>query len=107
LRSANVAPVLQAELATARREHAALDRATARVLTAVDGGVQEAQARALARDTALVLQAALLHRTSTPAVFQAFCDSRLAAQSDVFGALDERADLDAIIARSMPIESLT
>ncbi len=105
LRGADVAPVLEAELAAARAEHTALDRTAARVLHAVDGGVPEAQARALARDTALVLQAALLHRSSTPAVFQAFCDSRLAAQSDVFGALHERADLDAIVTRSMPVET--
>jgi putative acyl-CoA dehydrogenase len=103
LRGADVAPVLQAELGAARGAHAALDRTAARVLAAVDGGVPEAQARVLARDTALLLQAALLHRTAPTAVFSAFCDSRLAASPDVLGALNEAADLDLLIERAMPV----
>ncbi|MBI5722030.1 MAG: acyl-CoA dehydrogenase family protein [Burkholderiales bacterium] len=104
LRGADVAPALEHELRDARGAHAALDRAAARVLAAIGGGVPEAQSRILARDTALVLQAALLRRISPPAVFEAFCASRLAASSDVFGALDERADLDPIIERAIPVE---
>jgi len=104
LRGADVAPALEHELRGTRGANAALDAAAARVLAAIDGGVPEAQSRILARDAALVLQAALLHRISTPAVFEAFCASRLANSSDVFGALDERADLDPIIERAMPVE---
>jgi putative acyl-CoA dehydrogenase len=104
LRGADVAPALEHELRGARGANAALDRAVARVLAAIDAGVPEAQSRILARDAALVLQAALLHRISPPAVFEAFCASRLAASSDVFGALDERADFDPIIERAMPVE---
>ena len=88
-----------------RGAHASLDRAIGRVLAGLDGGVPEAQARMLARDTALVLQAALLARISPPPVFEAFCASRLETGSDVFGALDERVDLDPIIERAMPVET--
>lgn len=103
LRGIDVAPALEHELREARGANAALDRAAARVLLAIDAVVPEARSRILARDTALVLQAALLHRISTPAVFEAFCAARLAAGSDVFGALDTGADLDAIIERARPV----
>ncbi len=99
---ADVAPALQAEFAAARGAHAAFDRAADSVLLRVDGGNSEAQARALARDTALLLQAALLHRQSPGFVFAAFCDARLAQASDVFGLLGAGHDLDALINRAMP-----
>jgi putative acyl-CoA dehydrogenase len=104
LRGADVAPALEHELRGVRGAHAALDAAAARVLAAIDHGVPEAQSRILARDAALVLQAALLHRISPPAVFEAFCAARLQAGSDVFGVLGEGADLDPIIERAMPVE---
>ena len=104
LRGADVAPALEHELRAARGAHAALDRAAVRVLQGVDGGVPEAQSRLLARDTALVLQAALLHRISPPPVFEAFCASRLAASSDIFGVLPEHTDVDTLIERAMPVE---
>ncbi|MBL8325262.1 MAG: acyl-CoA dehydrogenase family protein [Rubrivivax sp.] len=104
LRGADVAPAFEHEMRAARGASPSLDRATARVLAALDAGVPEAQSRILARDTALVLQAALLHRISPRAVFEAFCASRLEASCDVFGALDARADLDAIVERAMPAE---
>jgi putative acyl-CoA dehydrogenase len=102
LRGADVASALEHELKSARGTHAAFDAAVTRVLAGLDGGVAEAQARGLARDTALVLQAALLARISPPAVFDAFCAARLADRCDVFGALDSRADLDVLIERSLP-----
>ncbi len=105
LRGARVADALEHELAPVRGAHAALDRAIARVLGGVDGVTEEAQARGLARELALVLQASLLRRHSTDAVFAAFCASRLAAAADVFGLLPAAADLDAIIARAMPQEA--
>jgi putative acyl-CoA dehydrogenase len=61
----------------------------------------EAQARRLARDIAVLLQAALLHR-STPQVFSAFCASRLDAAADVFGLLPAGTEVDAIVRRAMP-----
>jgi putative acyl-CoA dehydrogenase len=104
LRGADVAPALEHEWRGARGAHPAFDRTAARVLMALEQGVPEAQSRILARDVALVLQAALLQRISPPAVFAAFCASRLAAANDVFGALDAAADLDFILERAMPRE---
>ena len=73
----------------------------------------EAQARRLARDVALLLQAALLFRqvpsaasgAGFGAVFGAFCDSRLADACDVFGLLGAAHDLDTLISRAMPTET--
>jgi putative acyl-CoA dehydrogenase len=95
-----VADALVREMAPAKGAHQALDAALARVLHGLDGATDEAQARRLARDTALVLQAALLRQHSTDAVFNAFCASRLADASDVFGALPAGCDLAAIVARA-------
>ena len=106
LRGADVAQALERELAPSRGAHAALDRAAAAVLQQVDHGeVAEPQARRLARDVALVLQAALLQRQAPAAVFAAFCDRRLASASDVFGLLGAGHDLDALIHRAMPWEA--
>ena len=103
LRGADVAAALERELAPSRGAHAALDRAAAAVLRQVDfAAVAEPQGRRLARDVALVLQAALLHRQAPAAVFAAFCDSRLGTASDVFGLLGEGHDLDALVQRAMP-----
>ena len=106
LRGADVAAALQRELAPSKCAHAALDRTAARVLHQIDhGDALEPQARRLARDVALVLQAALLHRTAPAAVFAAFCDARLDNPSDVFGTLSAGHDLDTIIQRAMPWEA--
>jgi len=105
LRGADVAAALARELAPSRGAHPALDRAGAAVLHAIgEATVAEPQARRLARDVALVLQAALLHRQSPGAVFAAFCDSRLDAAADVFGLLGAGHDLDTLIQRAMPWE---
>ncbi|MDT7834856.1 acyl-CoA dehydrogenase family protein [Aquabacterium sp. OR-4] len=105
LRSGPVAEALAHEMRPARGAHPALDAALARVLDGLDGGpssdFSEARARRLARDTALVLQAALLRQHSTDAVFQAFCAGRLAEGCDVFGALPAGCDLDAIVQRAL------
>jgi putative acyl-CoA dehydrogenase len=71
----------------------------------VDGITAEAQARRLARDLALLLQAALLRQHSTDAVFEAFCASRLEHAADVFGLLPAGIEPDPIIARAMPLEA--
>jgi len=76
------------------------------VLYGAGGGVAEAQARSLARDVALALQAALLQRQAPAAVFDAFCASRLQGAADVFGLLDEGADLDVIVERARPLETV-
>jgi|CXWL01.1.fsa_nt_gi putative acyl-CoA dehydrogenase len=105
LRGADVAPALEAEWAPARGSHAAFDHAADAVLAQIQGVTHEAQARRLARSLALVQQAALLCRQAPAAVFDAFCDSRLAGAADIFGLLGARHDLAALIARSMPLET--
>ena len=105
LRGADVAPALERELAPARGAHAAFDRAAAVVLDTVDHGVHEAQARILARDLALVLQAALLHLQAPGPVFEAFCLSRLAATPDVFGLLPAGIDCEALVLRALPAQT--
>jgi len=108
LRAGAVADALAHEMAPAKGAHPALDAALARVLHGLDGGAggpsgpsgDQAQARRLARDTALVLQAALLRQHSTDAVFAAFCASRLTEASDVYGTLPAGLDLAAIVARA-------
>ena len=105
LRGARVAEALALEVAPSQGHHAGLDRAIARVLDIADGRVDEAQARGLARELALVLQAAQLHRHSPPAVFDAFCRSRFDAAADVFGLLPAGTDLDSLIERARPVEN--
>ncbi len=101
LRGADVAPALEHEWAPVRGAHAAFDRGAAAVLARIDGITEEAQARGLARELALLLQASLLHRQAPAAVFDAFCDSRLAGAADVFGLLPARHDVDALVARAL------
>jgi putative acyl-CoA dehydrogenase len=60
LRAPEMAGALEHEVAPARHAHAVLDRSLAATLRAIDGLTEEAQARRLARDLALLLQAALL-----------------------------------------------
>jgi putative acyl-CoA dehydrogenase len=105
LRGSGVADALAAELSPLRGEHRALDAATARVLAEVDGAADEGTARRLAREAALLLQAAALRRSAPDAVFSAFCTSRLDERSDVFGLLPAGTDLDAIIGRAMPYDT--
>jgi len=102
LRSADVADALMSETADARAASPAVARQAARVTAALDGAADEAGARALARDTALLLQATLLHAHSPAEVFDAFCASRLDAAADVFGLLPARLPLQALIQRAMP-----
>ncbi len=101
LRSKDVAAALAHEVAASRAAHPLLDRAAERVLAQLEHGTEEAQARRLARDIALLLQASLL-RHSGPAVFDAFCASRLDSAVDAFGLLPAGIDLDAIIERAWP-----
>ena len=100
LRGGPVADALAREATPAKGEHVAFDAMLARVLHGLDGATDEAQGRRLARDTALLLQAALLRQHATDEVFNAFCASRLAEASDVFGALPAGCDLRAIVARA-------
>jgi len=105
LRGGAVADALARELAPVRGAGAAVERTLDATLQAVDGGTDEAQARHLARDLALLLQAALLRQHSTDAVFDAFCASRFPSAPDVFGMLGTGTDFDSIIRRAMPWEN--
>jgi len=102
LRGADVAAALAQELAPARGEHAAFDRLASTLPDRIDGSTDEAQARMLARDIALLVQAALLRRHSTDAVFAAFCGSRLDRAADVFGLLPAGTPFDALLERALP-----
>ena len=66
----------------------------------------ETQARALVRELVLALQAALLVKHAPVAVADAFCASRLTAESGgAFGLLPRGLDLRAIVERASPLTS--
>jgi putative acyl-CoA dehydrogenase len=100
LRKGPALDALMHELRPVRGANNALDRAIASLADRLDATVDEAQARWLARDLAVVMQAALLRQHSNDAVFDAFCRSRLAAAGDVFGLLPPGADVDGILKRA-------
>ena len=104
LRTGPVADALMHELQPARGANGALDRLAAGLPARVDGATDEAGARRLARDVALVVQAALLKQHAPAEVFDTFCASRLdqAGGGGAFGLLDAHAPLDALLARAMP-----
>jgi putative acyl-CoA dehydrogenase len=103
LRSGDVAGALAHEFAPARGAHPALDGAIERLLARAGETVDEIESRRFARDLALAVQGALLARTAPPAVFAAFCASRLAGGApDAFGELAAGTDFDAILRRAMP-----
>jgi len=103
LRKADAAAALAHELAPARGMHPALDRLADQLPIRVEQMATEMEARRLAQDVALAVQAALLSQTAPAAVFGAFCDSRLAGHwGHSFGSLGAGTDFDAIIARAQP-----
>ena len=100
---ADAAAALVHELAPARGAHPALDRLISALPSRVEQMQHEMEARRLAQDVALAVQAALLYQTAPAAVFSAFCDSRLAGNwGHTFGTLGAAADFDAILKRAMP-----
>ncbi|MGQ2980461.1 MAG: DNA alkylation response protein, partial [Polaromonas sp.] len=103
LRKGDAAAALAHELAPARGAHPALDRLAAALPTRVEEMSTEIEARRLAQDVALAVQAALLFQTAPSAVFGAFCDSRLAGNwGQAFGTLGAGLDVDTLIQRAMP-----
>ncbi|MDP3833197.1 MAG: acyl-CoA dehydrogenase family protein, partial [Hydrogenophaga sp.] len=103
LRKADAAAALAHELAPARGMHPALDRLAAQLPIRVEEMATDMEARRLAQDVALAVQAALLAQTAPGAVFGAFCDSRLDGQwGHSFGSLGAGVDFDAILERAMP-----
>ncbi|MBP7915423.1 MAG: isovaleryl-CoA dehydrogenase [Vitreoscilla sp.] len=110
LRGGPVAEAMAAELAPARGAHPTFDRLADGLLNAangrLDGLTDEAEARVLARDVALAVQAALLRQHAPDFVFQAFCDSRLASSDSLgaFGSLGRASPFDALIQRANPVQ---
>ncbi len=92
---------LMTELAPLAGAHAAVDRMVRALPDRMDGGTTEAQARLLARDAALLVQASLLRQHAPSFVFDAFVAARLVQGCDVFGALPEGLDVDAIVGRAL------
>jgi putative acyl-CoA dehydrogenase len=104
LRKGDVAAALAKELAPTHGAHAGLDRMAASLPLRIDSMTSEVEARSLARDVALAVQAALLYQTAPVAVFSAFCNSRLGGDwGAVFGTLGQGTDFDTIIDRAMPL----
>ena len=104
LRRADAAAALAHELAPAKGAHPALDRLAASLPVRVEEMATEMEARRLAQDVALAVQAALLFQSAPPAVFAAFCDSRLAGNwGQAFGTLGAGTDFDTILQRAMPV----
>jgi putative acyl-CoA dehydrogenase len=103
LRKGDVSAALVQELAPAKGAHPALDRLASTLPSRVELMATEMEARRLAQDVALAVQAALLYQTAPTAVFTAFCDSRLAGNwGHTFGTLGAAVDFDSIIERAMP-----
>ena len=103
LRKADAVAALERELSVAKGAHPALDRLAAALTAPIEDMASETEARALAQNVALAVQAALLYQTAPEPVFSAFCDSRIAGNwGHAFGTLAAGTDFDAIIARAMP-----
>ena len=103
LRKADAGAALARELAPAKGAHPALDRLAAALPARVEEMATEIEARRLAQDVALAVQAALLFQSAPTAVFSAFCDSRLAGNwGQAFGTLGAHTDFEALIQRAMP-----
>ncbi len=103
LRKSDAAASVAQECAPARGAHAALDRLVAGLPARIEAVPSEIEARRLAQDIALAVQASLLVQSTPESVSSAFCDSRLAGNwGHVFGTLDAGTDIDAILARARP-----
>ena len=96
-----VADALAAEFAPARGANGAFDRFAAALPARIDEATAEADARRLAQDIALAVQAALLRQHAPESVFDAFCRSRLGGDwGQAFGTLASATPFDEIVARA-------
>jgi len=103
LRQPDAAATLAQECAPALGADPALDRLLASLPARIDAAAPETEARLLAQDIALAMQASLLVQTAPQFVASAFCQSRLGRQwGHVFGTLGPGTDLDAILERARP-----
>jgi putative acyl-CoA dehydrogenase len=103
IRKADAGSALARELAPAKGAHPALDRMAAALPARVEAMATEIEARRLAQDVALAVQAALLYQCAPGAVFGAFCASRLGGDwGHAFGTLSAGTDFDTILQRALP-----
>ena len=103
LRKGDAIAALRKELAPARGQHAALDRLADAMPARIEAMASETEARRLAQDVALAVQASLLAQTAPAAVAGAFCASRLGGDwGNAFGTLGAGTDFDSIIQRAQP-----
>ncbi|SDY62053.1 putative acyl-CoA dehydrogenase [Variovorax sp. YR266] len=103
LRKGDAVAALTKELAPARGQHAALDRLADALPARIEAMASEAEARRLAQDVALAVQAALLVQTAPTAIAGTFCASRLGGDwGNAFGTLAAGTDFDSIIQRAQP-----
>ncbi len=94
---------LAAELGGSRGADSRFDEFVSALFRRIEIGPEEAEARRLAQDIALAVQASRLHRHAPPFVFDAFCASRLSpAWGGAFGTLGASTDFHAILARAHP-----
>ncbi|WP_298833228.1 isovaleryl-CoA dehydrogenase [uncultured Piscinibacter sp.] len=99
----SVAEALASELEPARGVDAAYDRFTDALPARIDAASDEVEARRLAQDVALAVQAALLRQHAPDFVFEAFARSRLGHDwGQAFGTLPAATAFDAIVARALP-----
>ncbi len=104
LRKGDAIAALAHELAPARGVDAALDRLADALPARIEAMATETEARRLAQDVALAVQASLLAQTAPQAVTGAFCASRIGGDwGHAFGTLGGGVDFDSIIARAQPL----
>jgi putative acyl-CoA dehydrogenase len=103
LRKGDAAAALVQELAPALGQHPALDRLARSLPQRIEALTSEIEARRLAQEVALAVQAALLAQSAPAAVFGAFCASRLGGDWGLtFGSLGTGTDFSTILARALP-----
>jgi putative acyl-CoA dehydrogenase len=104
LRKGDAGAALAAELAPARGQHAALDRLADALPLRIEQLQDESEARRLAEDVALAVQAALLVQHAPTAVSSAFCASRIGGDwGRTYGSLSAGTDFEAILSRALPL----
>jgi putative acyl-CoA dehydrogenase len=91
------------EVENARGIYPSLDEAIARLADRFSRTIEEAEARRLVEEMALVLQGAVLVQRAPPAIAEAFCATRLAERPGmIYGAPAAKIDDDAILSRTAP-----
>ncbi|MFN3296912.1 isovaleryl-CoA dehydrogenase [Caldimonas sp.] len=99
----DVAAAVAAELEPLAGVSPVCDAARARVLDRLQGVVDEHEARRLAQNLALAVQAALLRRHAPDFVFEAFVAARLDGSPGLsYGCLPARADFEHLLQRAAP-----